>query len=103
MQTKTFILDAINRLTALTDMFYYVFMLRLGDNSITIIITRDACIEPILRIGIGSDPVIFCRSVLAKRDRSKSDVVRILFCVVDKPHESHKNTIKLSCTIFQVF
>ncbi len=32
--------------------------------------------------------------VSVRRDRSKSDVVRILFCVVVKPHESHKNIIK---------
>ncbi len=27
-------------------------------------------------------------------DRSKSDIVRILFCVIVKPHERHKNIIK---------
>ncbi len=42
--------------------------------------------NPILRI--------FCGSVSIRRDRSNSDVVRILFCVVVKPHESHKNIIK---------
>ncbi len=38
-----------------------------------------------------------------RRDRSKSDVVHILFCVVVKPHENHIKIIKFSCTIFQVF
>ncbi len=32
--------------------------------------------------------------VSVRRDRSKSDVVRILLCAVVKPHESHKNIIK---------
>ncbi len=29
--------------------------------------------------------------VSVRRDRSKSDILRILFCVIVKPHESHKN------------
>ncbi len=32
--------------------------------------------------------------VSVRRDRSKSDVVRILFCAVVKPQESHINIIK---------
>ncbi len=32
--------------------------------------------------------------VSVRRDQPKSDAVRILFCVVVKPHESHKNIIK---------
>ncbi len=44
--------------------------------------------------------------VSVRRDRSKSDIVQILFCVIVKPQERHKNIIKhheFSCTIFQVF
>ncbi len=32
--------------------------------------------------------------VSVRQDRSKSDIVRILFCVIVKPHERHKNIIK---------
>ncbi len=32
--------------------------------------------------------------VSVRRDRSKSDVVRILFCAVVRPHENHINIIK---------
>ncbi len=42
---------------------------------------------------------------LVRRDRSKSDVVRILLCAVVKLHENHINIIKHHkvCIIFQVF
>ncbi len=42
-----------------------------------------------------SDTGIFCRTgVSVRRDWSKSDILCILFCVIVKPHESHKHIIK---------
>ncbi len=55
--------------------------------------TRDASIR---YSGSVSAPIrLFSADrVLIRRDGSKSDVVHILFCVVVKTHESHKNIIK---------
>ncbi len=61
--------------------------------SICTILTRDASIR---YSGSVSAPIwsFSADRVLVRRDRCKSDVVRILFCAVVKPHENHINIIK---------
>ncbi len=55
--------------------------------------TRDASIR---YYGSVSAPIrsFSADRVSVRRDRYKSDVVRILFCAVVKPHENHINIIK---------
>ncbi len=57
------------------------------------IITRDASIQ---YSGSVLAPMwsFSADQVSVRRDRSKSDFVRILFCVIVEPHEMHKNIIK---------
>ncbi len=55
------------------------------------IITRDASVSVSVSVPIRS---FSADRVSVRRDRSKSDVVCIVFCVKVKPHERHKNIIK---------
>ncbi len=56
-------------------------------------ITRDASIRYSVSV---SAPIrtFSADRVSVRRDRSKSDIVRILFCVIVEPHERHTNIIK---------